>query len=61
VRLAALNLDVHENTIRKRLARVHALTSLDLVGDADDQMAAHTALLVLRLRGHDALPGFAAG
>jgi DNA-binding PucR family transcriptional regulator len=60
VRLAALNLDVHENTIRKRLARVQALTNLDLVGDSADQMSAHTALLVLRLRGHDALPGFAA-
>jgi len=54
VRRSAALLDVHENTIRYRLARVQDITGLDIVGNGDDQLAAQLALLVLRLQG--ALP-----
>ncbi|MGW3480749.1 PucR family transcriptional regulator [Rhodococcus ruber] len=55
VRGSAQRLGVHENTVRLRLARVHALTGLDVAGDASDQLSVQTALLVLRLQGHPAL------
>ncbi|WP_261379937.1 PucR family transcriptional regulator [Rhodococcus rhodochrous] len=55
VRGSAQRLGVHENTVRLRLARVHALTGLDVAGDASDQLSIQTALLVLRLQGHPAL------
>jgi len=55
VRGSAQRLGVHENTVRLRLARVHALTGLDVAGNASDQLSAQTALLVLRLQGHPAL------
>ncbi|MGW1026765.1 PucR family transcriptional regulator [Streptomyces sp. NPDC002577] len=58
VRSSAADLGVHENTIRLRLARVHAATGLDVLGDANDQLSVQTALLVLRLQGHPALPSF---
>lgn len=60
VRAAAARLGVHENTVRLRLERVHDLTGLNTLGDANDQLGVHTALLVIRLQGHPALPAFAA-
>jgi sugar diacid utilization regulator len=59
VRLSAARLGIHENTVRYRLARVHALTGLDVAGDAGDQLTVQMSLLVLRLQGHPALPSFA--
>lgn len=61
VRMSAAHLGMHENTIRLRLARVSAATGLDVVGDANDQLSVQTALLVLRLQGHPALPAFGTG
>lgn len=58
VRLSSARLGVHENTVRYRLARVHAVTGLDVASDADDQLSVQMALLVLRLQGHPALPAF---
>ncbi|WP_244372936.1 helix-turn-helix domain-containing protein [Rhodococcus sp. ZPP] len=52
---AATHLGVHENTVRLRLSRVHAMTGLDVVGNAADQLSIQTALLVLRFQGHPAL------
>jgi sugar diacid utilization regulator len=50
VRRAAQELDVHENTIRYRLARIRELTGLAVGADSSDELTAHLALLVLRLR-----------
>jgi sugar diacid utilization regulator len=50
-REAAKRLDVHENTIRYRLAKIHDMTGLDVAADLDDQLTAQLALLVLRLQG----------
>lgn len=61
VRVSATQLGVHENTIRLRLARVGTATGLDVAGDANDQLSVQTALLVLRLQGHPALPSFDEG
>jgi sugar diacid utilization regulator len=58
VRTSAGQLGVHENTIRLRLARVATATGLDVAADANDQLSIQTALLVLRLQGHPALPAF---
>jgi sugar diacid utilization regulator len=58
VRLSATRLGIHENTVRYRLARVCALTGLDVAADAGDQLTVQMSLLVLRLRGHRALPSF---
>jgi sugar diacid utilization regulator len=58
VREAAAGLGIHENTVRLRLARVHELTGLDVASDLNDQISAQTALLVLRLDGHPAMPSF---
>jgi sugar diacid utilization regulator len=58
VRLASEKLRVHENTVRYRLARVHAITGLDVTGDTDDQLSVQVALLVLRLQGHPTLRSF---
>jgi sugar diacid utilization regulator len=58
VRESAARLRVHENTVRLRLAKVHDLTGLDVAGNANDQLSAQTALLVLRLEGHPAIPPF---
>lgn len=57
VRLASERLGVHENTVRYRLSRVHALTGLDAAADADDQLSVQVALLVLRLQGHPGVRG----
>lgn len=59
VRESAGRLGIHENTVRLRLAKVHDLTGLDVAADANDQLCAQTALLVLRLEGHPAIPPFA--
>jgi sugar diacid utilization regulator len=58
VRLASQRLRIHENTVRYRLSRVHGITGLDVAADADDQLSAQVALLVLRLQGHPALRSF---
>lgn len=58
VRESAARLSIHENTVRLRLAKVHDLTGLDVASDANDQLSAQTALLVLRLEGHPAIPAF---
>ncbi|QTJ67332.1 helix-turn-helix domain-containing protein [Rhodococcus sp. ZPP] len=55
VRRTATRLKVHENTVRLRLSRVHALTGLDVTSDATHQLSIYTALLVLRLRDHPSL------
>lgn len=51
VRKAALELDVHENTIRYRLSRIDATSGLDILNDSDDQFNAQLALIALELRG----------
>lgn len=58
VRETAVRLGVHENTVRHRLGRVHDQTGLDVAGDSNDQLTIQTALLILRLQGHYAIPGF---
>lgn len=58
VRESAGLLGIHENTVRLRLAKVHDLTGLDVAANANDQLSAQTALLVLRLEGHPAIPPF---
>jgi sugar diacid utilization regulator len=58
VRESAARLGIHENTVRLRMAKVHDLTGLDVAANASDQLSAQTALLVLRLEGHPALPPF---
>ncbi|SNT11267.1 PucR family transcriptional regulator [Rhodococcoides kyotonense] len=58
VRTSAARLGLHENTVRLRLARVHGVTGLDVASDANDQLSVQTALLLLRLQGHPALPTF---
>jgi sugar diacid utilization regulator len=58
VRESAARLGIHENTVRLRLAKVHDLTGLEVASDANDQLVAQTALLVLRLEGHPAVPPF---
>jgi sugar diacid utilization regulator len=57
VRRSALELGVHENTIRYRLTRIEDLTGLAVGGSSDDQLTAQLALLVLRLEGMLAAPG----
>jgi len=51
VRRSAVRLDLHENTIRYRLAKIQELTGLDVATDADVQLGTQVALLVLRLQG----------
>lgn len=58
VRESAGHLGIHENTVRLRLGKIHDLTGLDVAADANDQLGAQTALLVLRLEGHPAVPPF---
>jgi DNA-binding PucR family transcriptional regulator len=50
VRRAAHRLGVHENTIRYRLARIKQLTGLAIGSDANDELTAHLALLILRMQ-----------
>ena len=58
IRETAGLLHVHENTVRHRLGKVHELTGLDVASGSQDQLSVHTALLVLRLQGHHAVPAF---
>ncbi|WP_051471028.1 GAF domain-containing protein [Patulibacter minatonensis] len=58
IRHSAVALGIHENTVRYRLNRVRELTGLDVAADAHAQLSVQTALLVLRLQGHPALPDF---
>ncbi len=51
IRRAAAALDVHENTIRYRLARIEEAIALPVATQADAQLTAQLALLVLRLQG----------
>jgi DNA-binding PucR family transcriptional regulator len=50
IRRAAAVLDVHENTIRYRLGRIEELIGLPIATDADAQLTAQLAILVLRLQ-----------
>ena len=50
VRRAAQRLNVHENTIRYRLTRIKELTGLAIGSDANDELTAHLALLILRMQ-----------
>jgi sugar diacid utilization regulator len=58
VRESAARLSIHENTVRLRMGKIHDLTGLDVAGNSNDQLSAQTALLVLRLEGHPAIPPF---
>lgn len=58
VRESASRLGIHENTVRLRMAKIHDLTGLDVASDSNAQLSAQTALLVLRLEGHPAIPSF---
>ncbi len=51
VRKAATALDVHENTVRYRLARIEAVAGLDILGDSDAQFNAQLAMIAIELRG----------
>jgi sugar diacid utilization regulator len=53
IRESSHRLGVHENTVRLRLSKASDLTGLNLATNSNDQMCAQTALLVLRLAGHD--------
>jgi hypothetical protein len=61
VRESAARLGIHENTVRLRMGKIHDLTGLDVAGNSNDQLSAQTALLVLRLEGHPAIPPFEDG
>jgi sugar diacid utilization regulator len=61
VRESAARLGIHENTVRLRMAKIHDLTGLDVAANSNDQLSAQTALLVLRLEGHPAIPPFEDG
>lgn len=51
VRRSSVSLDVHENTIRYRLARIAEITGLDLAANPDHQLSGQLAVLILRLQG----------
>jgi len=51
IRGSSVVLDVHENTVRYRLTRIHELTGLDVAANSDDQLTAQIALRVLQLQG----------
>jgi GAF domain-containing protein/sugar diacid utilization regulator len=51
IRRCALELGVHENTIRYRLARIEELTGLCVTHDPDAQLGARLSLLVLMIQG----------
>jgi sugar diacid utilization regulator len=57
IRRAATALDVHENTIRYRLGRIEEAIGIPVATDADAQLTAQLALLVLRLQGRISEPG----
>jgi GAF domain-containing protein len=50
VRRSAVELAVHENTVRYRLVRIEEITGLPIATDSDAQLSAQLALLVLRLQ-----------
>jgi sugar diacid utilization regulator len=50
VRRAARVLEVHENTVRYRLARIEELTHLAVGSDSDQQLTAQIALTIVNLR-----------
>jgi GAF domain-containing protein len=54
-RLAGRMIDVHENTVRYRLAKAFEVTGLNVSADLNDQLTVQVALLILRLQGR--LPG----
>jgi sugar diacid utilization regulator len=56
IRRCALRFEVHENTIRYRLARIEELTGLAVTHDPDAQLGARLSLLVLMLQGRLPLP-----
>jgi sugar diacid utilization regulator len=60
VRHSAKDLDVHENTIRYRLARVEELTGLAVASSSEDQLTVQLALLILRICGWEPAPAPAA-
>ncbi|MDO8212232.1 GAF domain-containing protein [Conexibacter sp. CPCC 206217] len=51
VRATGSILGIHENTVRYRLGKIHELTGLDVMADAEDQLTAQFAMLVFKLRG----------
>lgn len=51
VRRCARVLEVHENTVRYRLARIEKLTGLNLLNDATGQLRAELAVSAMRLIG----------
>ena len=51
IRRCALELGVHENTIRYRLSRIEELTGLCVMHDPDAQLGARLSLLVLMIQG----------
>jgi GAF domain-containing protein/sugar diacid utilization regulator len=57
IRRCALELGVHENTIRYRLARIEELTGLSVTHDPDAQLGARLSLLVLMIQGSLAAAG----
>lgn len=57
IRRAAQALSVHENTVRYRLGRIEETIGLPIATDADAQMSAQLAVLVLRLDGRMAPAG----
>jgi GAF domain-containing protein len=59
IRRCALQLGVHENTIRYRLGRIEDLTGLPVTHDPDGQLRARLSLLVLMLQ--DRLPSSPTG
>jgi GAF domain-containing protein len=51
IRMCAVRLGVHENTIRYRIARLEELTGLAITHDPDAQLGARLSMLVLTLNG----------
>lgn len=59
IRRCALELGVHENTIRYRLGRIEELTGIPVVHDPDGQLSARLSMLVLMLQ--DRIPHLVEG
>jgi DNA-binding PucR family transcriptional regulator len=51
IRATAQRLDVHENTVRYRFARVKNITGLDILSNMQDQLAVQLTLVILRIEG----------
>jgi len=56
IRICAARLNVHENTVRYRLARIEETLGLDITSNAEDQLNVQIALTVAALRGRLAPP-----